>query len=539
MTLSGPQRYQYDQIRRDIEKTLKDTNVSNTLYHSTDGIVRVVDAILQGDDWASQVVNENGHPLFTPNEQQRFTNVFRDHVEGIRSFFGKEAKEAREAKEAQEGGAYVPDSSTLSGLSKDFLDTKTKQATNSSSSTEKDGMDDIYTMFMDRMQSMDQFVNEYASKHGVLKLEKEHDLQPDIRLIPEPVAQAISAGVTAIKLPISPEDTMYVLSKFKIPYRTVVSIVYLALDVVRLSMGTTDRDTGRKMLSILLSILEVLRGDWKKATLTFMGYFGKMPMLYGQMGKIFLTAFRMFSPQLQESFIFGSLDATKSFLIGTLLAIFQITAPEEVRLPLIAALEKVAIRKAEIDGKLVEVGLSARPDYLSPTFQDLNNIQAVLSDKAYVCSCEFENLVKAVDQSSAIRIVLQLLRIPVTKEFRDLQCGDQPCKPFVSELVETVTNPDNTATTATTDKSMEQLEPLEPLEPVETKETKEPTDTTEPTETTETNNTAKPVEPVEPVEPAPISNNKLKNRIKTGGRKLHARIQHPRKEYLTRQSCFF
>jgi hypothetical protein len=210
----------------------------------------------------------------------------------------------------------------------------------------------------------------------------------------------------------------------------------MALDIVRLSMAITGQERSRKMLSVLLSVLELLRGDWKKAILTFMGYYGMNPMLFGQMGKILLTGFRMFSPDLQDQFVYGTLDASKSFVIGLLLSIFQVTAPEEVRLPLIASLEKIAQRKAMMDGVLEGDNLSARPNYLSPTFEDLNNIQAVMTDPAYVCSCEFEELVKSVDQTAMIRTVIQLLRMPVTKEFRKLKCGDEPCKPYVKEVVE-------------------------------------------------------------------------------------------------------
>ena len=102
---------------------------------------------------------------------------------------------------------------------------------------------------------------------------------------------------------------------------------------------------------------------------------------------------------------------------------------------IIGVLEKIAQRKAEIDGELVDEGLSARPDYLSPTFEDLNNIQAVMSDKAYLCSCEFDTLIGAVDKSAIFRIILQILRIPVTKEYKELICGTGPCKPFVQEVV--------------------------------------------------------------------------------------------------------
>jgi hypothetical protein len=160
-----------------------------------------------------------------------------------------------------------------------------------------------------------------------------------------------------------------------------------------------------------------------------------MPMLVGQLVKVVITVFRMLAPQIQESIIFGSLDAIKSLIVGLLLSIFQVTAPEQVRLPLIGVLEKIAQHKAKMDGVLEEVGLSARPDYLAPTWNDLNNIQAVMSDKAYICSCDFQELVKAVDNAAIIRIVLQILRIPVNQDMIEYQCGKEPCKDFATTVV--------------------------------------------------------------------------------------------------------
>jgi len=220
-----------------------------------------------------------------------------------------------------------------------------------------------------------------------------------------------------------------------VPFRTITFTIYLILDIARLAIGITGPSLARKILSILLAILELLKGDWKKALLTMIGYYGMIPLLTGELLKVFLTLFRMFSPQIQHSIIFGSLDAAKSFIVGLLLAIFQVTAPEQIRLPLIGMLEKVAQHKAKMDGVLQDIGLSARPDYLSPTWADLNNIQAVMSDDAYICSCEFRQLVEAVNQSAIIRIVLGILRIPANEDMIMYKCGKEPCKDFVTTVV--------------------------------------------------------------------------------------------------------
>ena len=439
MSLSGSQSYNFEELRSKINNELLNEHMPARLYKSTDGIMRVINAIVKtkGQGWTAQVLNNEGNPLLTEQEQIRFTEAFQPYLESIIDFFGED--------DEMRGGDYTPDISKMSGMSKDFLKTKAAQATHSFpippiNPLEMASVDDLYSKIYHRVGNINSKVNEYASKYGILKLEKEHDLEEDVRVIPPPAAMGISQGVlalsTAAGFPIPPNITMEVLSKIKVPFRTIVFTIYLILDIARIAIGIVGPSFGRKIMSILLAVLELLRGDWKKAVLTIIGYYGMMPMLMGELMKIFLTLFRLFSPQIQHSIIFGSLDAIKSFIVGVILAIFQVTAPEEVRLPLIGILEKIAQHKAKMDGVLEDIDLSARPDYLSPTWQDLNNIQAVMSDTAFICSCEFNQLVEAVNKSAIIRIVLQILRIPVNEDMIEYFCkGKLPCKDFVTTVV--------------------------------------------------------------------------------------------------------
>jgi hypothetical protein len=443
MSLSGSQSYSFNELRERINDELLNEHMPEKLYKSTDEIMRVINAIVKtnGKGWAAQVLNNEGNPLLTKEEQLKFTETFQPYLESIIDFFGGD--------DEMRGGMYKPDISKMSGMSKDFLKTKAAQATHSFpippiNPLEMASVDDLYSKIYHKIGNVNSTVNEYASKYGVLKLEKEHDLEEDVRVIPPPAALAISEGVlalsTAAGFPIPPNLTMEVLSKVKVPFRTIVFTIYLILDISRLAIGITGPALGRKILSLLLAVADLLKGDWKKAVLSLVGYYGMMPMLIGELMKVFLTMFRMFSPQIQHSIIFGSLDAAKSFIVGLLLAIFQVTAPEQVRLPLIGILEKVAQHKAKMDGVLQDIGLSARPDYLSPTWDDLNNIQAVMSDDAYICSCEFRQLVDAVNQSAIIRIVLGILRIPVNEDMIMYKCGKESCKDFVTTVVKEAKN---------------------------------------------------------------------------------------------------
>jgi hypothetical protein len=416
--------YSFKNFQNAIGGALEAPNMPERLGKSANGLIRMADAYMKAggeDGWAATVTDATGNPLFTPEEQYKIEAALKPYTTATIA-----------------GGVYIPDPSALSGLSQDVLKEKLAQTTNSPNVPD---IDDIYNKVVNKIKTFDSDVNRYASTYGILKLEKAGDLAGDVRMVSEPMSQLISSGIltatTAAGTPIPIDATQAVLSKIKAPVRLIVFAVYLFLDIARITMGVLGVSSGRKILSVLVALLELLRGDWKKAILTIAGYFGTEPLLMGSLLKVFLSMFRMLAPQLQDSIIYGSFDATKSMLVGFLLAIFQLTAPEEVRLPLIGTLESVARKKAEMDGTLGQVGLSARPDYLSPTWDDLNNIQAVISDKAYVCSAEFEELVKNINNAPAINLALQILRIPVNEQMAKLKCGEAPRKDFVSTLAET------------------------------------------------------------------------------------------------------
>ena len=87
-----------------------------------------------------------------------------------------------------------------------------------------------------------------------------------------------------------------------------------------------------------------------------------------------------------------------------------------------------------MDGVLTDQDLLPRPDYMIPSFEDLNNLQVLLDDPVFICSTEAKALVEQVNQSSIINMVLQLLRIPVTEKMQQYTCPDG-YKPIAVQMV--------------------------------------------------------------------------------------------------------
>lgn len=428
--MNGSKRHTYGGIRKQFIDELQSEQMSKRLYNSIENISRLLNTIIttKGKGWASQVLDEEGNQILTKQEQEIMTEKLEPYMDDILMFF--DDKMTGGSTIGSDIQAQLSKSSELSGLSKDFLKKKLEHITH----TDRISMDDVFLKVINKLESIDSTVNNFASEYGILRLEKESDLNGDIHIIPPPIISGIASGMFGL-LKIPPEVTEEVLSKVKVPFRSIVFIVYFMLDIARVSISVSGNNIGRKIMSILLALLEILRGDWKKAMLSIIGYYGTMPLLMGELMKVFLSIFRAYDEELQHDMVFAAFNNTKSLIVGILLSIFQATAPEEVRLPLIGALEKVAHKKAEMDGILIDAGLSARPDYLSPTWDDLHNIKAVINDEAYVCSCEFEELIKSVNKTAIIQFILEMIGIPVNEKFKSVKCGTEPCRDIITTFV--------------------------------------------------------------------------------------------------------
>uniref|UniRef100_A0A6C0KR06 Uncharacterized protein n=1 Tax=viral metagenome TaxID=1070528 RepID=A0A6C0KR06_9ZZZZ len=433
-----------DQIQKEANKLLSG-ETSEQLYQSVEGITRLLQAIIKtdGNHWAAHVVDTEGNPVLTPEEQRRFTNLLEPFVPAILSFFKAEQRGGEEiipppAYNIQPATVPLPPSynnqkqnaatppPSYNNNQKQNAATPPPSYNNqkqnaplqpNETQNKNQGVDNLYEAFFNKIAAINSKVNGYASQYGILKYEKEGDHQYNLK----------APAALRVEYPF--------LEPLYIPVRTLVFLIQLLIDVLRYSAAMSGRDQSRKILSIAASILDLLRGDWKKAILSLIGYYGTTPLLVGEIGKIYLSVFRTFSPTLQRRFTYGALDATKSLIVGFLLSIFQFTAPLARRKELIPIFQKIALKKKEMDGMLTDQDLLPRPDYMIPSFEDLNNLQVLLDDPVFICSIEAKNLVEEINQSSIINMVLQLLRIPVTEKMQKYTCSDG-YKPIAVKMVE-------------------------------------------------------------------------------------------------------
>ena len=431
-----------EHARKQVDQLFQRSDFATMLSRSTTGILGILFAMQggqHGEDWAKRAVDEEGQPLLTPAEQEVWTAACEPYLPFFRGM--------------QRGGADLPSSvsaipsvSVPSVPSVPSLSVDPLGSAETPSAATDAGPDDLFESAFHQYEKANSTIHRYVAQHGPIQLST-FDKGEDIPLFPKIMTTALQG------YPVTKGVGM-ALEKVKLPPRTIYVIVYLLLDMARTTSAVMGADQNRKLLSVIMAVIDLLRGDWKRAVLSLLGYAGSSQLYLGQLLKVYLALFQTINPRIQWDIIFGTYSLGKSLLIGGLLAVFQVTAPASVRLPLIEILEKLAERKDAIDGVLMEQGLAPRSDDLAVSFEDIQRIQSLMDDTAFICSKEYEELTKSVQSNFAIRMVFQLAGIPTSDTFKEQRCGKGASAPLVDNIVkESLDHPE---------RASEELTPVEP-----------------------------------------------------------------------------
>ena len=176
-----------------------------------------------------------------------------------------------------------------------------------------------------------------------------------------------------------------------------IPAITMFLEACRLLVITNRFDSPmlRKILSVVLGVFDIIRGEWKTGVLSLIGIYSREVLVIGLIGKTINLMYNWISPDLQsqgQSHIYSSM---KSLLIGGWLYLLSIVAPERIR-------QKI--------NQLVPLG-----DFPQDNIQ---KIQSLFHDPKIVCSLK-DKIVSAREESP-IRIILELLNVP---NDLDAYCG--------------------------------------------------------------------------------------------------------------------
>ena len=286
------------------------------------------------------------------------------------------------------------------------------------SEAEERSLDDLYQK-LDKLTSV---IDRFSQQYGATKVISDMEARKQ-DFYPPQILKAVPPIAWVSELPISP--------------RGLIALVYTAVDITRVILGSAVPGA-RKILSILVAVADLLRGDWKKAILSFAGFFGQSPMIVGIFGKLVLDAYMVLDPEMRRSAGDVIPNAMKSFVVGVVLQIFQTFAPAMVRESVEGGFAE--IRRLSLDPETAAIaaeGLPPKSEYLRTiSFEDIQNLQSILSDKTKVCTDEFQSAVEGINSSVIMRNLLWLLRIPSDEESRIAICGTDHVKSYSETLAE-------------------------------------------------------------------------------------------------------
>ena len=352
--------------------------------------------------WAYNLKDRHNDNIFEKGEAKILEDAAQKFIQPIFS------------NSVKRGGASIPVKASATG-------TMVKPTFN----PEDLSLDRTFWRVRDVLKSIDDQVKNFSRELGPFRFFYDKNM-PDFRF-PLPVPAPPPVFVSVIMVPINP--------------RAIPIVIGLVIEAVRLvySVGPMSNDITRKVLSLVLGLIDFLKGDWKQGILSMIGFFGETPLLAGLIGKVLLNLLDLVAPDIQERMAMDVYQSGKSMCIGFMLWGFANFAPDFARAS--ARLQFDAIKKIVTDanGKIHEVEASMQksvgpaglelklkdiPEDFVPTFDDMQNLQAIVRQPTIYCSKEFQEAIEPLRKIPPMRLILELMNIPTDPQTLAFECKD-------------------------------------------------------------------------------------------------------------------
>jgi hypothetical protein len=361
--------------------------------------------------WASELLDRHGEHLFDKEE----SHIIEDAaLKFIKPLF----------IDVQKGGLPSLKQTGTPSILQSSIDIDPEQIS----------LDNTFWKIRDYFTSIDTQVKSLSRELGPFRFFYEMDR--DI-MIPMPVPLPAPPFVGEVIVPINP--------------RAFPILISFLIETIRIifSFGPLSNDLSRKTLSLVLAIVDLIKGDWKQGILSAIGYFGQSSLLAGLTGKVFINLLELVSPDLQERIVMDLYQSGKSKVIGILLWGFVNFAPEFAREIARQQFDMIREMITNANGDIQKIeqsmqrsvgpmGLKIKfneiPESFIPTFDDIQNIQAIVRQPEIYCSMEFQEAIQPLRKVPPMRLVLELLNIPTDPRTLAFECKDHAGKSIESTL---------------------------------------------------------------------------------------------------------
>ena len=374
--------------------------------------------------WASRVKDRHGVPLFDKSESAILEAGIKTLIQPLFT------------PSKQEGGlATIPIQKETAGSS--IIESSLPISTDDLS------LDKTYWKIHDFFKTVDAQMKSFSRELGPFRFF--YDMETDIR-IPLPVPLPAPPFITTVMVPVNP--------------RAIPIIIGLVVEAIRItySIGPLSNNHTRKVLSLVLGLIDILKGDWKQGILSLIGFFGEAPLIAGLISKVLLNILDFVSPDLQETLIMDLYKSGKSMIIGILLWGFANFAPDFARIivrtqfDLLKTMvdngnEKIDKLEESIQKSIEPAGLKIKfkdiPEGFVPSFDDIQNIQSIVRQPSIYCSKEFQDVLEPLRKLPPIRLVLELMNLPTDPQTLEFDCKELAGK-SIAKTVESMVEPEVT-----------------------------------------------------------------------------------------------
>jgi hypothetical protein len=403
--------------RKEIENTLQNAydeiqkhpnQLPERLYAALEGFSSVLLAYKESkgkSGWSQRLVDLKGKRLFS-KEQSRLLEQSIQNIQPELNHFLISSQSG--------GGDAIFDPASFSDLGPSSMFQKLgKDGSPESSFFENISLDSMYYGLQDKIKAYNDQWKEISDSLGIVKGIESRDVR----------------GF----LPFSPPIP------YIIPGRAVLPILNAMLDMLRiLFTNVFDIPTARVVLSLSLTFLDLLRGDWQNALLSLLGAVSKRGVLIGFFGKLIHNAWYLIAPDIRRQLSDSLYRSGKSAFVGFFLWAFTTFSPKFILDAVQNALDKVkevigkfneqsaaveekAKQAAEQAG--VEVEFPKIPLSIVPSLEDIQNLQVLARVPEIYCSKEVQDILRPLFVVPPLRLVLELLNIPTVPDQIDAQCS--------------------------------------------------------------------------------------------------------------------
>ena len=352
--------------------------------------------------WATEIKDRHDEPMFEKGEARVLEEATQKFIQPMFS----------SSKNRRGGGPNVKASATGTLVKPSF-------------NPEDLSLDRTFWKVRDLIKSIDDQVKNFSRELGPFRLFYDKNT-PDFQF-PLPVPSPPPVFVSVVMVPINP--------------RSIPIVIGLIIEAIRIvySVGPLSNDVTRKVLSLVLGLIDFLKGDWKQGILSMIGFFGETPLVAGLIGKVLLNLMDLIAPDIQERMAMDVYQSGKSMCIGFLLWGFANFAPDFARAAARAQFDVLKKIVADANGKIDEIEASMQksvepaglqlklkdiPEDFVPTFDDMQNLQAIVRQPTIYCSKEFQEAIEPLRKIPPMRLVLELMNIPTDPQTLAFECKD-------------------------------------------------------------------------------------------------------------------